>query len=107
MINYETFRQVELRVAKVIEAERVEGSGKLIKLKINLGLETRQIIAGVGDKYESESLIGKNIIIVVNLEPKNLMGLESQGMLLAASNENEGPVLLTVMDDITAGSGIN
>ena len=107
MINYETFRQVELKVAKVIEAERVEGSEKLLKLKIDLGSETRQIIAGVGDKYEPESLIGKNIIIVVNLEPKNLMGLESQGMLLAASNENEGPVLLTIMDDIAPGSGIN
>jgi methionyl-tRNA synthetase len=107
MINYKTFRQVELRVAKAIEAERVEGSEKLLKLKIDLGSETRQIIAGVGDKYEPESLIGKNIIIVVNLEPKNLMGLESQGMLLAASNENEGPVLLTIMDDIAPGSGIN
>jgi methionyl-tRNA synthetase len=107
MINYETFRQVELKVAKVLEAERVEGSEKLIKLKVDLGSETRQIIAGVGDKYEPENLISKNIIIVVNLESKNLMGLESQGMLLAASNENEGPVLLTIMNDIAPGSGIN
>jgi methionine--tRNA ligase beta chain len=106
MINYETFKQVELRVAKVITAERVEGSEKLLKLEVDLGSEKRQIIAGVGIKYQPENLIGKNIIVVANLEPRKLIGLESQGMLLAASNENEGPILLTVMEDVAPGSEV-
>lgn len=113
MINYETFKQVELKVAKVLEAERVEGSEKLLKLKVSLGEKDgadlpagRQVIAGVGIKYQPENLVGKSIIIVTNLEPRKLMGLESQGMLLAASNENEGPVLLTVMEEIAPGSEV-
>lgn len=107
MINYETFRQVDLKVAKVLEAERVEGSEKLLRLEIDLGYEKKQIIAGVGEKYSPERLVGKNIIVVANLESRKFMGLESQGMLLAASNENGGLVLLTVMEDIAPGSGIN
>ncbi|MFA6136293.1 MAG: methionine--tRNA ligase subunit beta [Candidatus Paceibacterota bacterium] len=106
MINYEQFKQVDLKVAKVLLAERVEGSEKLIKLQISLGEEERQIIAGIGLKYQPEDLVGKNIIIVANLESRILMGLESQGMLLAASNENEGPILLTIMEDIASGSEI-
>jgi methionine--tRNA ligase beta chain len=107
MINYETFRQVDLKVVKVLEAERVEGSEKLLRLEIDLGYEKKQIIAGVGEKYSPEGLVGKNIIVVANLESRKLMGLESQGMLLAASNENEGPILLTVMEEIAPGSGVN
>ncbi len=107
MINYDTFKQVELKVAKIFEAERVEGSEKLIKLRISLGVEERQIVAGIGLKYNPEDLIGKNIIVVYNLEPRKLMGLESNGMLLAASNEGDGPILLTTMEDILPGSNIN
>ena len=114
MINYETFKQVELKVAKILSAQRVEGSEKLLKLEVDLGFDpltglgqVKQIIAGVGEKYQPEDLVGKNIIVVSNLESRKLMGLESQGMLLAASNENEGPILLTVMDDISPGSGVN
>jgi len=114
MINYETFKQVELQVAKILSAQRVEGSEKLLKLEVDLGFDpstgsgqVKQIIAGVGEKYQPEDLVGKNIIVVSNLESRELMGLESQGMLLAASNENEGPILLTVMDDISPGSGVN
>ena len=64
MINYETFKQVELKVAKVLSAERVEGSEKLLKLEVDLGSEKRQVIAGVGIKYQPENLVGKSIIIV-------------------------------------------
>jgi len=113
MINYDTFKQVELKIAKIIEAERVDGSDKLIKLKVDLGEKdetglfiNRQIVAGIGIKYSPENLIGKNIVIVANLESRKLMGAESQGMLLAASNDNEGPILLTVMEDIASGSEV-
>lgn len=88
MINFDEFKKVELRVAKVVEAERVEGSEKLIKLQVDLGSEKRQIVAGIGKFYEPENLIGKEIAIVANLEPRKLMGLESHGMILCASDEN-------------------
>jgi methionyl-tRNA synthetase len=107
MISYDDFKKIELKTAKIESAERVDGSEKLLKLSISLGEEKRQIVAGIGKKYEPESLIGKTIIIAANLEPRTLMGLESQGMLLAASNETEGPILLTAMGEISSGSGIN
>jgi methionine--tRNA ligase beta chain len=93
MINFEDFKKIELRVAKIIEAENVEGSEKLIKLRIDGGDEKRQIIAGIAKFYKPEDLIGKEIIVVWNLEPRVLYGNESQGMLLAAEN-NEEPVIL-------------
>lgn len=93
-INYEDFKKIELRVAEISSAERVEGSDKLLKLEVSLGGTKRQIIAGIGKAYDPANLLGKSIIIVANLEPRKLMGLESQGMLLAAGTETAGPVLL-------------
>lgn len=106
MISYEDFSKTELKVAKILSAERVEGSPKLLKLQIDLGVEKRQLVAGVGKKYAPEELVGKNIVVVANLEPRILVGLESQGMLLAASNETEGPVILTIAGDIAPGSEV-
>jgi methionyl-tRNA synthetase len=105
-INYEEFSKVKLKIVEIISAERVEGSDKLLKLETSLGGEKRQIIAGIGKAYTPESLVGKKIVIVANLEPRKLMGLESQGMLLAASTENEGPILLIPDTDITSGAEI-
>ena len=102
-INFEEFNKVELRVAKVITAEKVEGSEKLLKLRVNLGEDERQIIAGIGRAYNPEGLIGKEVIIVANLEPRKLMGLESQGMVLAASDEI-GLALLSPDREIRSGS---
>ena len=106
MITIADFKKIELRVAKVLEAERVEGSDKLIKMQLSLGEEKRQIIGGIGKTYEPDQLIGREIIIVANLEPRSLMGLESQGMLLAASDES-GIALLTPDKEVTPGSKIN
>ena len=105
MISIDDFKKVELRVAKVLEAGRVEGSDKLLKLKVDIGTEQRQIIAGIGKSYQPEDLITKEIIIVANLEPRSLMGLESQGMLLAANDEN-GPVILVPEKETPPGTGI-
>jgi len=107
MISYDDFKKVELRVAKILTAERVEGSDKLVRLRLGVGSEMgeRQILAGIGKRYEPEHLVGREIIIVANLEPRSLMGFESQGMLLAADGE-EGPVLLTVDQEVDPGSGI-
>lgn len=105
-INYEEFSKIKLKIVEILSAERVEGSDKLLKLEVSLGDNKRQIIAGIGKAYEPENLIGKKIVIVANLEPRKLMGLESQGMLLAASNENEGPILLIPDTEIAPGAEI-
>ena len=105
MISYEDFKKIELKVAKILEAERVEGSEKLLKLKLSLGEEERQVIAGIGKNYDPKNLMGREIIIVTNLEPRKLMGLESNGMLLAADSLN-GPVVLMPEKEVEAGSTI-
>lgn len=103
MINFEDFQKVDLRVGKIIEAEKVDGSDKLLKLLVDLGLEIgqRQIIAGIQQFYAPEDLVGREIVVAVNLEPRVLCGLESQGMLLAA-NDN-GPVLLMPDKEVAPG----
>lgn len=105
-ITIEEFAKIQLRVAEILEAERVEGSDKLIKMKLKVGEETRQIVGGIARYYTPEELIGKKIIIVYNLEPKKLKGIESQGMLLAASTEGKMS-LLTVDRDIESGAKIS
>lgn len=102
-ITYEEFSKVDIRVAKVISAEKVEKSKKLLKLIVSLGNEKRQIIAGIGESYSPESLINKNVIVIVNLEPKKIMGLESNGMLLAVG---EKPIILTTDGDVEEGSKV-
>jgi methionine--tRNA ligase beta chain len=107
MITYEDFKKVELKVAKILSAERVEGSDKLIKLSLELGSEQRQIVAGIGKTYEPESLVGLEIAVVTNLEPRALMGIESNGMLLAASAGDDGePVLIIPQKEIPPGAEI-
>lgn len=106
MINFEEFKKVYLRVAKVVAAEAVEGSDKLLKLQVDLGDEKRQIVAGIAKQYKLEELIGREIVVVANLEPRVLFGLESQGMLLAAGGEN-GPVLLRPDQDVPTGARIS
>ncbi|MFH1170622.1 MAG: methionine--tRNA ligase [Candidatus Vogelbacteria bacterium] len=94
MITYDEFKKVELKVGEVKEASRVEGSEKLLKLTVEIGEPApRQIIAGIGKVYEPETLVGKQIVIVANLESRMIMGLESQGMVLAADGA-DGPVVL-------------
>ncbi len=105
-ITFDKFKETDLRVAIILQAERVEGSDKLVKLQIDLGeMGQRQIVAGIGTSYTPEELIDKQIIIVANLEPKTLMGFESQGMLLAAS-ENGLPILLTPDKKAPNGCGV-
>ncbi|MCA1584594.1 MAG: methionine--tRNA ligase subunit beta, partial [Acidobacteria bacterium] len=93
-IGIEEFSKVELRVAKVLEAERVPKSKKLMKLRIDVGSEQRTVVAGIADAYEPDALIGRSIVIVANLKPATLMGIESNGMVLAASPEGGGAILL-------------
>ena len=102
-ITIDEFMKVELRTGKILEAEKVKKSKKLIQLKVDIGTETRQVLAGIAESYEPENLIGRTVIIVANLKPAKLMGIESQGMVLAASND--GTILLAGFDQ-EPGQGI-
>jgi methionyl-tRNA synthetase len=95
-ISIDDFMKVELRTAKIVAAEAVPKSKKLIKLQVNLGGDERTIVAGIAEVYEPEALLGRTIVVVANLKPAKLMGIESQGMVLAASSEDGKPILLTV-----------
>lgn len=103
-ITIDQFAKLDFRIAKVLAAERVKKSEKLIKLQIDTGIDTRQIVAGIGKHYEPSALVGKQIVVVANLAPTKLMGVESQGMVLAASNANDQLTLIMPMDDISPGS---
>ncbi|MBI2019462.1 methionine--tRNA ligase subunit beta [Candidatus Daviesbacteria bacterium] len=106
MISFDDFIKVELKVGTILEAEEIEESEKLIKCMVDLGeREPRQILAGVKQWYKAEDLKGKQVVVAVNLEPRMMMGMESQGMMLAADPE-EGPVFLTVPEDVPAGTKI-
>lgn len=103
-IGIEDFAKVELRVAQVKVAERVKGADKLLRLEVDLGTETRQILAGIAEAYAPETLIGRKIVIVANLAPRKMRGLESNGMLLAASLEGGKPVLASFLEDVPLGA---
>ncbi len=106
VIEFADFQKIDLRVAKIVKAERVQNSEKLIRLELVLGNEQRQIVAGIGKNYEPEKLIGREIIIVANLAPRKLMGLESSGMLLAAHSER-GPVLVMPENEVASGTKVS
>ena len=93
-ISIDDFLKIDLRVAKIISAERVSSSRKLIKLEVQLAEEVRTLVAGIAESYLAESLVGRTIVVVANLKPAKLMGIESNGMLLAAGSGNELPRLV-------------
>ena len=101
-ITYDDFAKLDLRVAKILDAEPVAGSDKLLKLKIRVGTEERQLVAGIAQHYAPDAIIGKKIIIIANLEPRKIRGFESNGMLLAAAKEEDGKLVglcLATVDD--------
>ena len=106
MITYGDFQKLEIRIGTIESADRIEGADKLLKLIIDFGDEKRQILAGIAEFYpEIEGLVGKQVPVLVNLEPRVMRGLESQGMILAA-DVNEKAVLLHPDQAVPAGSGV-
>jgi methionyl-tRNA synthetase len=105
-VSIDDFLKIDLRVAKVLAAERVPNSKKLMKLSIDVGTEQRTLVAGIAEAYEAEQLVGKTVGVVFNLKPAKLMGIESNGMILAASPEGGKPVLVAFDGDIAPGSRI-
>ncbi|MFH7873425.1 MAG: methionine--tRNA ligase subunit beta [Candidatus Aenigmatarchaeota archaeon] len=105
-ITIEEFQKIDLRVGKIINAEKIENADKLLKILVDLGNEKRTLIAGIAKCYKSEELINKKVVVVTNLKPKKIRGIESKGMLLAAIDKNENPILITVEKDIEVGAKI-
>ncbi len=105
MITFDDFQQLDLRVGTIIEAEPVGDTDKLLRLEVDLGDEWRQLVAGLAEHYTATDLKGTQIVVVANLEPKELHGVESQGMLLAAGNKK--PVLIRPEAEVDAGTRIN
>lgn len=103
-IGIDDFSKIELRVAQVKVAEKVKGADKLLRLEVDLGTEIRQIVAGIAEAYAPETLIGRKIVIVANLAPRKLRGLESNGMIVAASLEGGKPVLAGFLEDVPVGA---
>lgn len=106
MVSLDDFKKLDLRVAKIISAEKVPDSENLLKLTINIGSDERQIVSGIAKFYAPEALVGRQIIIIANLEPKIFRGVESNGMLLAADNSGE-PVILTTEKEVLTGAKIS
>src|ERR1019366_579091 len=103
-ISIDDFAKVELRVAQVKTAERVKGADRLLRLEVDLGTEVRQLVAGIAEAYAPETLIGRKVVIVANLAPRKLRGLESNGMIVAASPEGGKPVLASFLEDVPIGT---
>jgi methionyl-tRNA synthetase len=105
-ISMDEFLKVDLRVAKVLAAERVPKSNRLLKLRVDVGAEERTIVAGIAEAYEPEPLVGRTVVIVFNLKPAKLMGVESNGMVLAASPDGGKPALVGVEDAPAPGTRV-
>lgn len=106
MITYDDFMKTQLRVAEVIEAENVKKSEKLLRLKVKLDNEERQVVAGIAKSYKPQDLIGKKVVIVANLQPAKLMGLESKGMILAVETKDGGLQVLTIPESVNNGTRV-
>lgn len=107
VVSFEEFSKLDIRVGRIVKAEPVPGSRKLIKTIVDIGGEERQILVGVARWYKPEDLVGKLVVVLVNLKPKVMAGLVSQGMVLAAGcGENEKPVFLTVEEPVPLGSKV-
>lgn len=106
LITIEDFAKVQMKVAQVLAAEKVEGADKLLKLQLDIGGETRQVVSGIAKQYAPEDMIGKKVVLITNLKPAKLRGIESQGMILAAT-KGKKLTLVTIDGDIPAGAEIS
>jgi methionyl-tRNA synthetase len=102
-ISIDDFAKVQLRVGQIVEAEKIEGSRKLMRLRVDIGAEVRQVVAGIAEAYDAASLLNRKIVLVANLKPAKLMGVESNGMVVAASVDGR-PILATFNEDVPNGT---
>ena len=105
MITFDDFKKLEIKIGKILSAEKVEGTDKLLKLVIDFGTEKRQIVAGIAETYQPDRIIGKKVPVLMNLEPRSIRGVESQGMILAADVAGK-PILLHPDGEVPPGSEV-
>ena len=103
-ITIDDFAKIELRVGIVKVAERVPKADKLLRLEVDIGTEVRQVLAGIAEAYAPETLVGRKVVIVANLAPRKMRGLESNGMIVAASLDGGKPVLAGFLEDVPVGA---
>ncbi|MFA5822644.1 MAG: methionine--tRNA ligase subunit beta [Thermodesulfovibrionales bacterium] len=103
MITFEEFKKLDIRIGKIVFAEKVAGTDKLLRLEIDFGMEKRQVVAGIAEAYQPEQILGKEIPVLMNLEPRKIRGVESQGMILAVGIEGK-PVLMHPDQEVPPGS---
>jgi len=103
MIIFDDFKKLDIRIGKIVSADKVQGTDKLLKLEIDFSTEKRQLVAGIAESYETDQLIGKEIPVLMNLETKSIRGIESQGMILAIDVEGK-PVLMHPEREVPPGS---
>ena len=107
MITIEDFFKTELKVAKVVSAEAIPNSHKLIKLSVDLGEETRVLVAGIAREYPADDLLGRQVVVVTNLQPAKLMGVESQGMVLAVDRPDGSLALMQPSAEVEPGTRVS
>jgi methionyl-tRNA synthetase len=105
-VTFDDFTKIDIRTATILEAEKVPKTTKLLKLKIDTGLDIRTIVSGIAEYYEPEAIIGTQISIVANLEPRKIKGIESQGMILMAEDKDGKLIMVTPVDKVSNGSMI-
>jgi methionine--tRNA ligase beta chain len=103
MITFEDFKKLDIRIGRVISSEKIAGADKLLKLEVDFGAEKRQIIAGIAEVYSPEQIVGKEIPVLTNLEPRKIRGIESQGMIIAVDVDGK-PILLHPDKEVAPGS---
>ena len=105
-VSFDDFQKMDLRVVTVLEAEKVAKTKKLLKLKVNTGVDTREIVSGIAEYYEPQDLIGKQVLMLINLAPKNIKGVESHGMVLMAENADGSLSLMQPQKPVKEGSTV-
>ena len=106
-ITFDDFSKMDMRIGKVVAAERVEKSKKLLKMQVDTGIDTRTVLSGIAEHYTPEEMVGKQVTILVNLAPRKIMGVESQGMILMAEDKDGALKLISTADPVSPGSMIS
>ena len=106
MITFEDFQKLDIRIGEIMAAERVAGTDKLLKLTVNMGGETRQLVAGIAESYPPETLVGRKVPILANMEPKTIRGVESQRMVLCPWDSEGKPILMMPEREVPIGAKV-
>jgi methionyl-tRNA synthetase len=106
-VTFDEFSKMDIRIGKILKAERVEKSKKLLKLEVDTGIDKRTVMSGIAEHFSPEEVVGKQVTILVNLAPRKIMGVESQGMILMAEDKDGSLKLVSPASEVSAGSGVS